>query len=190
MSEIRRKWDSHYGDNASAPAAADVLTEHGFLLPGHGAALDLACGLGGNALFLAERGLRVEAWDISSVALKSLRRRALDKGREIITKNVEIKPTSLPENAFDVIVVSRFLDRALCDAIIACLKSGGLLFYQTFTADKLTSQGPNNPAYLLQRNELLKLFSSLSLVYYREYVRIGDLGTGNRNEAGFIGQKP
>jgi tellurite methyltransferase len=45
-------------------------------------------------------------------------------------------PESLTENAFDVIVVSRFLDRTLSDAIIDALKPDGLLFYQTFTRDK------------------------------------------------------
>jgi tellurite methyltransferase len=63
------------------------------------------------------------------------------------------------------------------------------LFYQTFTRNKLDQHGPSNPDYLLGDNELLSLFSSLSLVFYQEYARIGDWRYGNRNEACFIGQK-
>ncbi|WP_305909939.1 methyltransferase domain-containing protein [Methylomarinum sp. Ch1-1] len=186
---MQNKWDAIYRQNNRLPRPAEVLSENAFLLPKQGAALDLACGLGGNALFLAERGLRVQGWDISPIALQVLQRQAELKGLNIQTQAVDLRPDSLPENAFDVIVISRFLDRTLCDAIIASLKSGGLLFYQTYTVDKLTSQGPNNPAYLLQRNELPKLFASLALVYYRENARVGDLAEGARDEARFIGQK-
>ncbi|WP_031434447.1 methyltransferase domain-containing protein [Methylomarinum vadi] len=189
MSVDREKWDSHYRHSDIQPPAAAVLSEHSFLLPKQGIALDLACGLGANALLLAEQGLRVQAWDISPVAVQQLQRESERKGLSIATKAFDIGPHTLPENVFDVIVVSRFLDRTLCDAIIASLKIGGLLFYQTFTVDKLTPQGPSNPRFLLQRNELLKLFAPLAVVYYREYARVGDLASGARNEAGYVGQK-
>jgi len=65
-----------------------------------------------------------------------------------------------------VIVVSRFLDRGLCPALAHALKPGGLLFYQTYTID--SSEGPGNPAYRLQRNELLRLFPDLQVIFYRE----------------------
>jgi len=73
---------------------------------------------------------------------------------------------------------------------MAALTTGGLLFYQTFTRDKLDRQGPGNPDFLLASNELLRLFAPLTLIFYQEYARIGDLQRGDRNEARFIGQKP
>jgi hypothetical protein len=100
-----------------------------------------------------------------------------------------ITPEMRQNSSFDVIVISRFLDRALCNAIMAGLKTGGLLFYQTFTRNKLDQAGPSNPDFLLANNELLRLFAPLMLVYYQEYARIGDLHCGDRNEAYFIGQK-
>lgn len=189
MSEIQNKWDTIYRQQDGLPQAADVLSKNLYLLPSTGEALDLACGLGANAMFLARQGLQVQAWDISPVALTLLGQQAGENGLSITTRAVDIQAEALPENAFDVIVVSRFLDRTLCDAIIASLKNGGLLFYQTFTVDKVTPQGPNNPAYLLQRNELLRLFAPLTLLYYRENARVGDLTSGARDEAAFIGQK-
>lgn len=189
MTYIKGKWDDVYRQNSVVPAAAAVLTENRFLLPVQGAALDLACGLGANALFLAECGLQVQAWDISPVALEALQRNASEKALDVTVKQCCIEASIVPKNAFDIIVVSRFLDRRLCDAIMAGLKKHGLLFYQTFTQNKLASHGPKNPDFLLQQNELLRLFKPLKPVYYRENSRIGDLSSGERNEALFIGQK-
>jgi hypothetical protein len=132
----------------------------------------------------------VEAWDISAVALNDLQKNADSRQLDISARHCFISPEILPNAAFDVIVISRFLDRTLCNAIMAALKSDGLLFYQTFTRSKLDPQGPNNPDYLLAGNELLSLFAPLTLLFYQEYARVGDLGCGDRNEAQFIGQKP
>lgn len=93
-------------------------------------------------------------------------------------------------DSFDVIVVSRFLERALCPAIAAALRPGGLLFYQTFVRDDVGAHGPANPAYRLERNELLRLFPQLTLRLYREEGRVGDVTRGVRDEAWLIAQRP
>ena len=185
---IEAKWDALY-EKASFSVAANVLLENSFLLPEQGNALDLASGLGENALFLAEQGLDVNAWDISSVALNKLQHKAAQKSLNISVKQIALEPNCIPKNTFNVIVVSRFLDRSLSNAIIEGLKPDGLLFYQTFVRDKLTSSGPKNPKYLLARNELLKLFQPLKIVFYEENSRIGNLAHGERSEALLIGQK-
>ncbi len=183
------KWDQIYRNSDITAAPATVLKQNACLLPAQGTALDLACGLGGNALFLARHGLETEGWDISAVALAKLEGKSQFAGLRIQTKQVKITPETFLHQAFDVIVVSRFLDRSLAPAIMGALKPDGLLFFQTFVVDKLTRSGPSNPDYLLQRNELLTLFDALTLVYYQELSRIGDLNVGNRDEALFIGQK-
>ena len=167
---------------------SQVLAENSYLLPETGTALDLACGLGGNAVFLAQQGLTVTAWDISSIAIEKLTAFAQQQDLNINACQKNITSLSLPKSSFDVITVSRFLDRALSDAIIDALKPNGLLFYQTFTREKLTAAGPNNPRFLLSRNELLRLFSALTVVYYRENRACGDTQKGLRNEAQYIGQ--
>lgn len=189
MSDRQSKWDAVYAEPKQAPRAAEVLSKHKHLLPAQGKALDLACGLGGNALLLAEQGLTVDAWDISTVALTGLREHAAQRQLQIATHQKFISSKNLPQAYYDAIVVSRFLDRSLCNAIMAALKPEGLLFYQTFTRGKLDRQGPGNPDYLLHCNELLQLFSPLTLVFYQEFARLGDLRHGNRNEACYIGQK-
>ncbi len=185
---IEQKWDGIY-KNTDNSQVVDVLLQNDYLLPRKGQALDLACGLGGNALFLAAKGLKAHAWDISSLALKKLQKNAEKKALKIAIKQVYIEPDCLPKNTFDVIVLAHFLDRSLCNAIMDALKSGGLLFYQTYVREKIDLRGPNNPAFLLARNELLQLFSPMTVLVYRENSLVGDLECGERNEALFVGQK-
>ncbi|MEE9337788.1 MAG: methyltransferase domain-containing protein [Methylococcaceae bacterium] len=186
---IEKKWDKIHARN-SIVQVAKILDKNRFLLPKQGKALDLACGLGANALLLAEHRLDTHAWDISSVALKKLQLFALKKHLNLSTKQVVIKANILPKNTFDVIIITRFLDRSLTNEIMESLKTGGLLFYQTYVKDKIDSNGPSNPNFLLARNELLRLFQPLTLVSYRENNLIGTLELGERNEAFYIGQKP
>lgn len=182
------KWNKIYS-KPSEHLVVDVLAQNHFLLPRQGVALDLACGVGANAMFLAEQGLESHAWDVSSVALNVLQKTAQKKSLNISTKQGYIEPKNLPKNSFDVIVLAHFLDRSLCNAIMDALKSGGLLFYQTYTLDKLEAKGPKNPVFLLAKNELLQLFKPLDLLVYRENSVAGDLNVGERNEALFVGQK-
>ena len=190
MDAVISKWNHIYNESGQkCYPAIQVLIENDFLLPVTGTALDLACGLGANAIFLAELGLAVTAWDISSVAIDKLTAYAVQQGLNINARQKKITAESFTGCCIDVIVVSRFLDRSLSDAIIGALKPDGLLFYQTFTREKTSRKPPNNPDYLLTENELLTLFSSLKVVFYREYALIGEQLRGLRNKAQFVGQK-
>lgn len=187
---LQAKWDQHYANAAAVtPLPARVLVENAHLLPTGGAALDVACGLGGNALFLARRGFEVTAWDISAVAVQRLNAQAQAAGLPLQAqiRDLEIEP--LPTAAFEVVVVSRFLVRALAMPIVASLKPGGLLLYQTYLREKVSPAGPNNPAYLLEANELLTLFKGLRVLAYREEGRAGDLTQGWRDEAYLVACK-
>ena len=171
------------------PEPARILKDFAHLLPVRGDALDVACGLGGNALFLAARGLDTQALDISSVAIEKLQGFAIRRNLNIQCEVQDIQAFDWGQKLFDVIVVSRFLDRSLASCMMAGLKPGGLLFYQTFTREKVSDSGPNNPLYLLAENELLALYQPLRLLLYREEGGIGDKTGGLRNEALLIGQR-
>jgi SAM-dependent methyltransferase len=189
MTALQAKWDAIYSQQVAEFQVAEVLTNHLFLLPKQGKALDLACGLGGNALLLAKLGLHVDAWDISAVALQLLQAEAVNRQLNLTLQQGIICPEILPVAQYDVIVISRFLDRGLCNAIMGALKAGGLLYYQTFTRSKLDAQGPSNPEFLLATNELLHLFSPLTLLFYQEFAQIGNVQIGDRNMAYLVGQK-
>ena len=189
--QLTAKWDAFYREADMNCQATEVLRHHMYLLPSKGHCLDLACGLGANSIFLAEYGLSVDAWDISQVALVKLQQQADLQGfLPIHCRKVDLQSNTLPQNHYDVIVVSRYFDRSLSDAIIRALKPNGILFYQTYTREKLDATGPANPDYLLKRNELLRLFSPLTVIYYQEFASLGDVHFANRNEAMLIAQKP
>ncbi len=189
INHAQKKWNSRYATAEGKPRAAPVLRENRHLLPASGDALDLACGLGGNALLLAQAGLTVQAWDLSSVAIDALRLRTAAECLpvEAVVRDVDNQPP-IP-TSFDVIVVSYFLQRTLAPALCAALRPGGLLFYQTFVKNKVYQQGPTNPDFLLAENELLTLFAPLRLRVYHEIGALGDITQGLRNEALFVGQK-
>ena len=188
-SQLRDKWDARYRAADKPTNPPKVLAENAHLLPNAGHALDLACGLGAGALLLARHGLTVDAWDISAIAIDQLAKTAQDQQLQIdaTVKNVELSP---PEVAsYDVILISYFLVREMATTLMAALKPGGLLFYQTYTRAAVSKHGPSNPAYRLADNELLNLFSPLKLRFYREEGRLGDIKQGCRDIAMLVAEK-
>lgn len=188
--EIRQKWDRIYSaQNEALPRAAAVLQDNLHLLPAGGRALEIACGLGGNALLLAQRGLTTEAWDISPVAVQRLLELARQQNLALTVAARDVVAEPPPPDSYDVVVVSHFLERDLCSRLVRALRPGGLLFYQTFTREAVTDSGPSNPGFRLAPNELLALFRELRVVVYREEGRIGDVRRGFRDEAMLVAIK-
>ncbi len=186
---LKAKWDDRYRIGSESPMPARVLAENAHLLPIRGRALDLACGLGGSALFLARAGLTVDAWDLSTVAIDRLSATALSEGLELRAEVRDVLALPLPSGVYDVIVVSHFLERSLAPALRSALVPGGLLFYQTFVRDAVGIHGPANPEYRLAGNELLELFEGMVVRVYREEWRVGDLSRGFRDLAQLVAQR-
>ena len=196
MTDKLAKWNEAYQDADIATAApAQVLQENAFLLPCPDQAsafhaLDLACGRGGNAIFLAQRGFSVDAVDISPVVLDHLSAYAKKQVLSIHCIERDVETRGLPDTQYDVIVVSYFLCRPLFEGIIAALKPGGLLFYQTWTQQMVDkTKGPGSSRFRLARAELLTLTKPLIPVLYRENGLLGDVSSGLRNEAMLIARK-
>lgn len=189
--QTRQKWDSIYRNtDTDFPAPCTVLQHHQHLLDKKTTALDLACGRGANALCLAENGLDTSAWDISAYALQRLAAKADEKRLTLSLETRDLSERPPQPFSFDVIVVSRFLERNIMKAIKNAVKSGGLIFYQTFIREKADNIGPNNTDYLLNKNELLHYFNDWQIIFYVEEGLVGDLKQGIRNEAMLIAQRP
>ena len=188
--DTQQHWNARHQPLVRAPQAARVLWENQHILPAAGRALDLACGAGGNALLLATHRLETWAWDISDVAVARARAVAQQRGVVLHTEVRDVITCPPLPGSFDVIVVSRFLERHLASALIDALTPEGLLFYQTFTRLAVgAGWGPTNPAYRLAPQELLSLFQPLHVLVYREEGRVGDTTRGWRNEAMLVAQK-
>ena len=168
MNKVRDKWNQIYSEDRLPGLPSAVLTDNINILPIKGIALDLACGLGTNSLFLAARGLEVHAWDISEVAVSHLAERAGSLGLNIQTRVVNITPAALPVESYDLVVTSHYLDRTLPPAIMNATRPGGLICYQTFTAEKQIDMGPGNPDFLLQPNELQAFVSGCEILAFRD----------------------
>ena len=87
MAEQRARWDERHAAATDIGAPAEVLLQNAHLLPARGVALDLACGRGANALWLAEHtALELHAWDFSPAGVARLEAAARTRGLRIATE--------------------------------------------------------------------------------------------------------
>lgn len=166
---VAQKWDAKY-QTATLQDTVNpcyVLKQHSHLLPFYGQALELACGLGGNARFMAQCGLKTDAWDISDTALTLLNNWASLNQLPIEPLITDLEQMILPYKKYDVIVVSRYLDRDLFAGIEQALKPNGLLFYQTFLSPP-HENAPQNPAFYVHSGEFNQAWSGLTTEVYGE----------------------
>jgi tellurite methyltransferase len=174
----RERWDAKYASQALPERLHPPgwLVEHRALLP-PGEALDLATGLGHGAIWLAREGWRVTAIDVSPVGLELARRfaerEAPATAGAIAWRAEDLATAPLPCSSYDVIVCTRFLVREDFPArILAALRPGGVLVYETFTVEQLGQPGNHfkDDRFLLKSNELLRMFAPLKVLRYREGV--------------------
>ena len=186
----RDKWNEKYR-NAELSTLAEpawVVRQHTRLLPLTGTALDLAAGLGGNARFLARCGLQVDAWDISDRAVELLNRYAQAYKLPITARQVDLEHRPWPEAQFDVVAISRWLDRSAFDDIRALVRPSGLLLWQTFLAP-VQPNAPKNPDYYLESGELTVVFADWTVDVHGEGW-LPDTDGEKRRYAWLVARKP
>jgi tellurite methyltransferase len=174
----RERWNARYGERAFEPfppTPGAWLVEHRDLLDevsgasGTRRALDVACGDGRDARYLAELGFEVDALDVSDIAVAALRAAAIARGLTVDARVHDLEREPLATAAYDVVVCMNYLQRDLFAALRDALAPGGLLFYETFARAHVEELGRRfNPAFVLDRNELLSTFSELYVLRYRE----------------------
>jgi SAM-dependent methyltransferase len=149
---------------------AGWLVAHAHLLANAGQALDVACGSGRHALWLAERGLMTIALDRDPAAVAELQAEATRRGLPVRAEVADLEDGSftLGASAFDVAVVVHYLHRPLFPSLVASLRPGGVLVYETFTRDQAARGKPTNPAFLLEPGELLERVRPLEVLASRE----------------------
>ena len=133
-------------------------------------ALDLACGAGRDAVYLAMQGFDVDAFDILPDALDRCRDLARRNGVTVNTdvRDVENAP-NLGDGVYDLICVFNFLYRPLMPSIVAATRPGGLVIYETFLAGQRERFGkPKSDDKILKLNELPTYFERWETLIYRE----------------------
>ena len=128
------KWDKRYNETEGEgfPGPSETLADLLPQLP-KGRALDIACGRGRNALFLADNGWEVDAVDGSAVALRQGEEAAQKTGVMVNFIEVDLENYSIEAGHYDLIINFNYLDRELVPEIVKGLKKGGALLFETFT---------------------------------------------------------
>lgn len=160
------RWEQRYAERNPNPEFTPdpFLTDRITDLPTRGRSLDVACGVGHNALFLAERGLESFAVDASLTGLSYGMGEARRRGVVMLGFVADLDDYPLPREHFALVLVIRFLNRRLCPALAQALQPGGVLLYRTFNRHHLHRRADFNPQFLLEPGELPYLFPELERI--------------------------
>ncbi len=167
----RLKWDQRYREGAyetrQHPSA--FLEECAPSLPAPGRALDLACGTGRNAMFLAGLGFAVDAVDISREALAIGSARAAELPIRWLERDLD--RGFEPDFSYDVVVNVRFVNLPLLASLVAALRPNGVLVVEQHLAmPDVDVIGPKNPAFRVAPGELAGIAAQLTIERLHEAV--------------------
>jgi SAM-dependent methyltransferase len=170
-----KDWNDRYlaeaGEQAGTEPVALLVKTAERLAPGH--ALDLACGAGRNALWLAERGWRVAAVDGAEAAIGILRRQASERGLQIEARVADLENGgyAIEPESWDLIVFSYYLQRDLFEPARRGVKPGGLIL----AIVHITGAGEEPTYKRLRPGELQGYFAGWEILHAYE---------GQPNDAG------
>ncbi|MBW6508679.1 MAG: methyltransferase domain-containing protein [Desulfuromonadales bacterium] len=168
----REKWDQRWQEKSASAIGQpdDWLLRVLPYLPETGVALDLACGMGRNALGLAQAGYQVTAVDFSRVAIGVLRRAAARENLPVdaICADIEAADWRFPPRPYDLALQFYYLHRPLLPLLQNTVGPGGYVVIRTFSQAGEERFGSVNREISLMPGELLKWFSSWEVLLYEE----------------------
>jgi tellurite methyltransferase len=165
--EDAERWNARYWEDKRTHGDIPprrFLVENAGCLPSQGLALEAAMGLGGNACFLLERGLRVMGVDVSWVAVRQAKRRLPG----LMAVVADLTRFHLPDECFDLILNFYYLQRDLWGTYCRALRPGGILVIETLMQEMREHRPDIDPQYLLNPGELMAAFSDWQILVYRE----------------------
>jgi len=171
---IKDKWNLKHTDRITKlkePQPNPRLKKLASYFKEGGTALDIACGLGGNSLFLAGMNNQVEAIDISDVAINYVQEQAAKDNLSVqprVTDLTDLDTLNWPNNPFDFIVMSYYLDRSLFPVVKNVLKDCGYFFMETYYQSPYSEEQGVSEQYKLKSNELLAEFGDWKVLYFEE----------------------
>jgi tellurite methyltransferase len=123
-------WEKKYrsGDRGREDAPTILVVEIAEKLA-VGTAIDLACGAGRNALYLADRGWAVTAVDGSKKAVELVQLRAAARGLQVHTKVADLTAPNftMQPDTFDLVLIAYYLQRDLFPKVKAAVRPGGVI---------------------------------------------------------------
>jgi SAM-dependent methyltransferase len=185
-------WDQRFAARPDCYGTAPNawLAENAGRIRARGRVLCLAEGQGRNALWLAQRGHRVTAVDLSAVALGQLRDRAAARGVELTTIEADLASWPAPEAQFDavVLVFAHFppaVRRRVHQLAEVALRPRGVVILESFSKYQLglTSGGPKDAALLQSVEDLAADFTAVQIISLEEATIVLDEGPLHQGEA-------
>jgi SAM-dependent methyltransferase len=157
--------------------------------------LCVADGEGRNSVWLAQRGLRVDAFDISDVGVAKARRLADAQGATVNFQVADFDGFAWPEMAYDGVaaIFIQFADPALrerlFDRMQRSLKPGGTLVLQGYTPRQLEYRtgGPPLASHLYTEALLREAFGAMDILELRDYEADVAEGSGHHGRSALIG---
>ena len=194
MSESERiNWTDRWagGDYRGRSSPSPFVAAWADRLP-KGRALDLACGNGRNALYLAQCGFDVDAIDIAEPALKLAQASAQERGVSINTMVADLDDHNLPLESYDLIITCFYMNRDMVPSVKDALSPGGFVLQEQHCATDADVSGPADPRFRLRSNELLHLFLDFRVRHYSEGLEWEAERDGGRHIAvgRLVAQKP
>ena len=126
-------------------------------------------GRGRHAIALARAGFQVFGVDARLDAVRDATLRGKAAGVRVHAWCADLTQHPLPLSRFDVVVVTRYLQRNLFPALKAAVRPGGVVLYETFTtAQRALGSGPTSPDHLLEPGELRRAFDGFEVLFYEE----------------------
>ena len=185
-------WDERYRrkEHATIEPSCLLVRAAESLVPGR--ALDIACGAGRHAVYLAERGWQVTAVDASRVGIEITEQRARLRGLPIDARVADLERGhfKFAENAYDLVCDFYYLQRDLFPLLRACVRPGGLFVAAIHMVDEAPDIKPMNPDFLLHTGELREHFRTWQIEYYGETTgHDQDPGEHTRRTAEIVARK-
>lgn len=157
--------------------------------------LCVADGEGRNSVWLARRGLQVDAFDIAEIGVAKARRLAAEHGVEVGLQVNDCDGFAWPQAAYDGVaaIFVQFADpplrQRLFARIVQSLKPGGTLLLQGYTPKQLEYRtgGPPLASHLYTSGMLREAFAALDIVELREYEAELAEGSGHNGRSALIG---
>ncbi len=190
-------WDSRYDttEYIFGKEPNRWLHQHGDVLPPTGRALCVADGEGRNSVWLAGRGLKVDAFDISETGVGKARLLATEKHVKVNYVISDCDGFEWEEGAYDAVVAIfvQFADPAmrarLFGNMVHSLKPGGVLLLQGYTPKQLDYRtgGPPEISHLYTLEILRSCFAGLHIIELKEYEEIMQEGNRHHGLSALIG---
>lgn len=167
----RDKWNARYAAGAYADREHPTQLLVDWLQRARkGRALDVACGAGRNAIYLAQNEYTVDAVDISGIALDRASRRAQALSLPInwIEGDLDLGEQAIPARLYELIILVRYVDARLYELLPAHLAPGGILISEQHLRTDEVVIGPKSPEFRLRAGELRSATANLNLIHFFE----------------------